>query len=147
MALLPRRLRSEHPLASFRTEFDRLFDDFFGNFLPEKPALALPVVDIAEKDDRIELHAELAGVKPEDVSVSADEDTVTIKGEKKVEREEKNTNWFVTERSYGSFTRVLQLPALVDAAKAKASFKDGVLTVTLPKRPEAQVRKVDIKVE
>ncbi len=147
MALLPRRIRTEHPLASFRTQFDRLFEDFLGDFLPEKSSLALPVVDIAEKDYEIEVHAELAGVKPEEVSISADEDTITIKGEKKVEREEKGTNWHVTERSYGTFTRVLQLPALVDAGKARAAFKDGVLTVALPKRPEAQVRKVEIKVE
>jgi HSP20 family protein len=126
---------------------DRLFEDFFGNLLPEKMGMNVPAVDIAEKEDEIEVHAELPGVKPEEVTVSADEDTLTIRGEKKLEREDKNTNWHMMERSYGSFTRVLSLPAPVDASSAKASYKDGVLTIILPKRPEAQARKVEIKVE
>ena len=148
MALLPgRRVRGEGPLSSLRTEMDRLFEDFFGTLLPEKVGMNIPAVDIAEKEDEIEVHAELPGVKPEEVSVSADEDTLTIRGEKKLEREKKDTSWHMMERSYGSFTRVLSLPAPVDASGAKASYKDGVLTITLPKRPEAQARKVEIKVE
>ena len=148
MALLPsRRVRGEGPLSSLRTEMDRLFEDFFGTLLPGTAGMSVPAVDIAEKEDEIEVHAELPGVKPEEVSVSADEDTLTIRGEKKLEREEKDTNWHMMERSYGSFTRVLSLPAPVDASSAKASYKDGVLTITLPKRPEAQARKVEIKVE
>jgi len=148
MALLPmRRARGEGPLTSLRGEMDRLFEDFFGNLLPEKMGMNMPAVDIAEKEDEVVVHAELPGVKPEEVTVSADEDTLTIRGEKKLEREEKNTNWHMMERSYGSFTRVLSLPAPVDASNAKASYKDGVLTISLPKRPEAQARKVEIKVE
>jgi len=126
---------------------DRLFSDFMGDFFPEKAGYSVPAVDVSESEKEVEIHAELPGISPDAVSVSADEETLTISGEKKVERESKEKNWHVTERSYGSFARVVQLPAPVDAGNAKAAFKDGVLTVVLSKKPEAVPRKVEIKVE
>ncbi|MBN1808706.1 MAG: Hsp20/alpha crystallin family protein [Planctomycetes bacterium] len=149
MTLLPSRKRSGsgHPVLGFRSEMDRLFDDFFGAFMPERVSLALPAVDVSENENTVVVHAEIPGVSAEDLSINADEEALTIRGEKKLERDEKKNQWHITERSSGSFTRVVPLPAPVDAGKAKASFKDGVLSVELPKLPEAKPRKVDIKVE
>lgn len=150
MAFLVRRRGEEHPLSSFRREMDRLFEDFFGGFPLLRGAEALlthPAVDVAEDDKQLEVHVELPGVDPKEVSVTAEDNVLTIKGEKKVERESKEHRWHIVERSYGSFTRSIALPASVDAQKTKAAYKDGVLTIVLPKRPEEQARKIEIKVE
>jgi len=147
MVFLPTRGRGEYPLFSFRSELGRLFDDFL-DLMPERTGLIdVPAVDVSETEQAVEIHMELAGIKPEDVQINADESMLTIKGEKKVERDEKNASWHVTERSFGSFTRVIPLPATVDADKAKAEYKDGVLTVSMPKIPEAKPKNIEIAVK
>ena len=149
MIFLKRREGHAHPLDLFRREMDQLLNDFFtGRQLYDgNGIMSAPAVDVSETDNEVQVHVELPGVSPEEVTISAEEDTLIIKGEKKVERESEDKQWHVIERSYGTFSRVVPLPTPVDSAKAKASYKDGVLEIVLPKKPEKQARKVEIKVE
>ena len=151
MGLLARRREGPgSALDTFRREMDRLFEDFFGSFPVLRSGeglIGVPTIDVAETDKEIEVHAELPGVRPEDVSISIVDDVLTIKGEKKVERETENRQWHAVERAYGAFSRSVSLPAPVDPDKARASYKDGVLSIVIPKRPEVQPRKIEIKVE
>lgn len=147
------------PFETLRREVDRLFDDFGGDFW-RRPFHALsdfepfarkfaasPAVDIAESDKAYEITAELPGMDEKNIEVNVVNGGLTIKGEKKDEKEEKAKDRYVSERRYGSFERYFRLPDGVDAAKIEASFKKGVLTVTLPKRPEAQqpATKIEVK--
>ena len=132
--------------------YDRLFDDFFRGFgiVPTlaafEPGTFTPSVNLSETDKEVKVVAELPGLDEKEVNVELDEDTLVLQGEKKGEEEKKEDTWHRVEHSYGSFRRVVPLPAEVDAAKAKAAFKNGVLTVTLPKRPEAQPNKKTINI-
>jgi HSP20 family protein len=116
--------------SSLRKEVDRVFEDF-----GRGPAfqLATPRINVAETDGAIEVEAELPGVDEKDVEVVVERDVLTIKGEKKFEREEKKKNYHVQERAYGSFARSLALPFEPDAKTVKATFDKGVLRITLPK--------------
>ncbi len=98
------------------------------------------------KNKEIKVSAEIPGVEPKDIDVSVEDGILTIKGEKKYEREEKEKGQYRMERSYGSFERTIELPAEVDESKAKAEFKKGVLRLTLPKRPGAPSRRKRISV-
>jgi HSP20 family protein len=119
-----------------------LFDEMWGRTAQGRAA---PSVDISEDDGHYVVTAELPGCKREDVTVELEDDVLTIRGEKRNEREEKKEKRRFVERSYGSFSRSFALPANADAGQASASFKDGVLTVTIAKRPETKPRVVDIK--
>jgi HSP20 family protein len=136
-----------------RQEMDRLFDDFlggsslapFGGFR-ERYGTFDPRVDVTENDKEIKVAAELPGLTEKDVEVSLSNGTLTISGEKKVEKEDKGENYYRLERSYGSFQRVIPLPTEVEADKVEATFKNGVLQITLPKlHPEEGVKKIQIK--
>lgn len=150
------------PFGNLRREVDRLFDDFewgsfrtpFGRSLFNAPFgggemtwSKTPAVDIADTPKGYEVTAELPGLDEKNIEVTYADGTLTIKGEKKDEREEKQKDYYVSERSYGSFQRTFAVPDGVDADKIEASFKNGVLTVTLPKTPEAQKseKKIEIK--
>jgi HSP20 family protein len=136
------------PFAAFRSEMDRLFDSFFGGArAPAVPrafepaawfggALS-PSVDVAETDAALTLTAELPGMAAGDVELAMRGGTLTLKGEKKSETERKEGEMHVSERRYGAFQRSFALPEGVDADRATAKFENGVLTVTLPKKPEA----------
>ena len=102
--------------------------------------------DVVETKNAIEVSIELPGMDMQDIEVNVSDDMLTIKGEKKVESQEEKKGYHLSERRYGSFQRVIGLPDGVDRDAATATFKNGVLSVTLPKRPEAkaQVRKIDI---
>jgi HSP20 family protein len=104
-------------------------------------------MDVAETDKAYELTAELPGMSESDVEVVASNGVLTIKGEKKEEKEEKKKDYYISERRYGSFERRMQVPDEVDADKIAATFKKGVLTVTLPKKAEAQkpTKKIEVK--
>jgi HSP20 family protein len=147
-ALAPWRMRIT-PWQNLETLRERL-DEMFGSgwpVFPSEGATWLPAVDLEEKDQEFVLTAELPGMNEKDVDVEFDQNVLTLKGEKRTEREEtkeKNGRWHVIERSHGQFVRSLTLPPAVDPAKAKAEFKDGVLTVHLPKRKEATARKIAI---
>ena len=105
-----------------------------------------PSVDITETNEAFVIKAELPGVNKDDVKVAVEDGVVRIQGERKQEKEEKDKKFHRVERSYGSFMRTFGLPANVDEAKIQAQYKDGVLTVQLPKSPTAKPKAVDIKV-
>lgn len=146
-----RRDRGEHPMETFQREVNRLFDDFF-----RAPTLlggsdgafaTMPRVDVSESEREYEVTAELPGMEEKDVEVVLADNVLTVRGEKKAEREEKDKNFYLSERSFGSFRRAIPLPAEVDEDKVEAQFKNGVLTVRLPKSPEAQAktRRIEVK--
>lgn len=129
------------PFAAMRREMNALFDDWFP-VDEAPPSLALPAfspkVDVKESDGEVRVTAELPGVEEKDVEVSVSGDMLTIKGEKKEEKEEKGEERYRLERTYGSFRRTFALPCEVDSAKATATYKKGVLTITLPKAAAAK---------
>jgi HSP20 family protein len=134
-----------------REEMNRLFDSFFSG-LPERRKGLLesewaPSIDVAETDEDIVVTAELPGVKQEEVDITIADDVLTLKGEKKEEKEVKEKNYHRIERSYGSFQRSISLPTGTKADKAKATYKDGILSVTIPKAEEAKPKQIKIDVE
>jgi HSP20 family protein len=150
-------------LSALRTEFDRLFDQLGRNLTqfpmwrrsPEvtplwrfEAALGItaPAVELVEKEQAFEMTAELPGLEPGEVDVSVSGGVLTIKGEKKEEKETKEKNYYFSERRYGSFQRSFELPEGVDADKISAKLEKGVLSVTLPKTKEAvqQQRKIPV---
>ena len=145
------RWRPTRDLLSIRDEVNRLFDNFFTG-LPERRRGLLegewaPSVDIAETDNEVVVTAELPGVEQDNVDITITDDVLTLKGEKKEEKEVKEKNYHRIERSYGSFQRSISLPAGVQADKAKATYKDGVLHITVPKAEEAKPKQIKINVE
>ncbi len=134
-------------MAAIRREMDRLFDRFFEPRWDEFEAAGQwwPKLDLSETKDALVVKAELPGVEQNDVHVTLQEQALTIKGEKRSQKEEKDEQFHQIERSYGAFTRTLTLPTGVDAEKVVATFKDGVLTVTLPKTPAAKGTPIPIK--
>ncbi len=127
---------------------DDLLEDFFGgSSVQRQEGVISPRFEVSETDDSVVVEAELPGMDEKDVQVTLENDILTIKGEKKKEEETKKKNYYVSERSYGSFQRSLRLGSGVDAEKVSASFKKGVLTVTVPKsEPEkSKTRTIDIK--
>jgi len=142
----------EHPLARLRDEMDHLFDRFWRDPLSTGLADVLPAgsglglrMNLAESENDVTVTAELPGVDPKDVEISVSDNTLTISGEKKQEKEDKRRNYHYVERSYGSFHRSIQLPSSADANKVDANYKNGILTVTLQKRPEAKPRRISVK--
>ncbi|HUL06298.1 MAG TPA: Hsp20/alpha crystallin family protein [Candidatus Acidoferrum sp.] len=152
------------PFESLRQEMDRVFDDFtrgFGRFplsrslfdvepmlrYESTAGLSAPAVDVVENEKEYRITAELPGLDEKDIEVNVADDMLSIRGEKKEEREEKAKNYHLSERRYGSFQRTFQLPAGIDAEKIAASFQKGVLTVTLPKTPEAQKKEKKIAIQ
>ena len=131
----PIRYREEEPspLMSLRREMDRLFDDFFTAPFGGGRATIWPNVEVGERDDEIRVTAEVPGMKEEDVELLLESGTLTIRGEKKAEQEE--SGW--SERFYGRFERRIALPDGADEAKCEANFRDGVLTVRMPKSESA----------
>jgi HSP20 family protein len=119
-----------------------LLEEVWGRSAAGRPA---PSVDISEDDENYIVTAELPGTKREDVTVELEDDVLTIRGEKRNERDEKKEKRRIVERSYGTFSRSFTLPANADGEKVSAKFDNGVLTVTIAKRPETKPRVVDIK--
>ena len=134
-------------LTTFKTELDRLFDRFLEPTWPLAPAAWEPKVDVTETDEAITVKAEVPGVDQKDIAVTLDDGVLTIKGEKEEKKEEKHARYHRLERSYGAFSRALRLPATVDASKTTAAFKDGVVTITLPKASGATGTTVPLKAE
>ncbi len=133
-----------------RREMDRLWDSFLEGRPMRKAGDGgewLPSIDVSETKSDLVIKAELPGMDPKDIDISMNNGFLTIKDEKKHEREEKDENYHLVERSYGSFTRSVRLPREVQNDKITASFKNGVLRVTLPKSEEAKKKEIKIKVE
>ncbi len=140
-------------LDSLQREVDRVFDEFTRGFpsfgLPalgsaDGPDL-MPRMDVSETEKEFEITAELPGLEEKDVQVNVADGVLTIRGEKKAEKEERDKNYHMVERSYGSFARSLELPKGVDADAIKASIVNGVLKVSVPKPVPAQVKKIEVK--
>lgn len=151
------------PFTGLRREIDRLFDDFAGSAWrsPFRRAMMdiepfwqgkitwgkVPAIDVADTAKGYEITAELPGLSEKDVEVKFANGTLTIKGEKKEEKHERKKDYFVSERRYGSFQRSFTVPEGIDEEKIEATFKNGVLTVTMPKTPEAQKQEKRIEIK
>ncbi len=135
-------------VSRLRREMDRLWEDFFGpgrlGLRPFEMEWA-PPVDVSETAEQVVVKAEVPGIDPKDISVSLSGDLLTIKGEKKSEREEKKESYHLVERSYGSFSRAVRLPVSVNADKIEAKYDKGVLTITCPKKEEVKPKAIEIK--
>lgn len=159
----PSAMQAWRPFSSLRHDVDRLFEDFdrgFWRFPLGRPMFdiepiwqrelswgATPAVDIVEKDSGFEVTVELPGMDEKNIDVKLSDGSLTIKGEKQEDKEEKKKDYYLQERHFGSFERSFAVPEGVDTDKIQASFKKGVLTLTLPKKPEAQkpAKKIEVK--
>lgn len=137
--------------STLQREIDRVFEDFGRGGVPAlgefgRNGMSMKV-NVAEQNGAVEVTAEMPGCAPEDIDVQLKDGVLTIKGEKKVEKDDKQKDYHVMERSYGMFERSFTLPAEVDGSKVEAAFDKGVLKVTLPKLPEAQSKAQKITVK
>ena len=131
-------------------DVDRLWDSFFEEHPIRREELwngLYPSLDLSETADEFVVKAEIPGTDPKNIDISLNDGMLTIKGEKKREKEEKKENYHFVERTYGSFTRSVQIPGQVQGERVKASYTDGVLKVTLPKSEEAKRKEIKVKVE
>lgn len=144
----------DHPLHRFHQEIDRLFENAFQGFGLEtslwpatEQGVFKPRLDLGATEDAYAISVEVPGVEAGDLHVDIANDTLTIRGEKKQEREEKDRHYYRLERSYGSFQRILSLPEDADREHISASFKNGILDVKIPRKPlpEKEVRQIEIQ--
>jgi HSP20 family protein len=136
---------------NFQKDMERLFDRM-GMAEWDPPAMRTlgdftPTLDFAENKDAFVVKAEIPGIDPQDITVSLENQMLTLKGEKSHEKEQKDEQYYRMERAYGTFARTVRLPAAVDGSKVTAAFKNGLLTVTLPKAPEAKGSTIPVKAE
>ena len=139
-------------LLAIQDRMNRIFDESFrGLNRQNEDDWALggawaPLVDIYEREGNLELKAELPGVDPKDVDVRVENNVLTLRGERRIDKDVKRESYHRVERAYGSFSRSFTLPSMVDTEHIKAEFKDGVLHLTLPKKEEAKPRQISIKI-
>jgi HSP20 family protein len=138
-----------HDLISMQREMNRLFDGFFRDGLQEDAFSSVwaPAVDVSERDNEYVVNVELPGVSRDDVNIVMENNVLTIRGEKKQKNEETKGNVHRIERTYGSFQRSFTIPATIRSEKIDANFKDGVLTVTLPKDEGSKPKQIEVKVK
>jgi HSP20 family protein len=138
-----------NPFGFLHREIDRLFEDFTRGLdvAGQAQVNLVPSIDVAETDKEIMITAEMPGLERKDVDISFEDNVLTIRGEKKVEKEQddKNKNYHLSERSYGVFLRVLQLPAGIDPSKIQATMSNGVLKITIPKPAHSEPKKIEVK--
>ena len=144
-------------LTRWERDMDRMREDFFGRrgshwwperwFRADELDVRAPAVDVFEEKDDIVVKAEIPGMDKDNIQVNLTDHTLTIKGEKKKEEEVKEEKYYRSERSYGAFVRTLELPRDVHADKIKATFKNGVLEVRMPKTEEAKAKEIKVKVD
>ena len=143
-------------LTRWQREMDRKMDDFFGRRMtpwwPERWMsrdidISSPSIDVYEEKDDIVVKAELPGMDKNDIEVNLSDSHLTLKGEKKKEEKVEEENYYRCERSYGAFMRSVDLPAAVQADKIKASFKNGILEVRVPKSEDAKAKEIKVKVD
>ena len=146
-ALAPIRRRHGLTAAHPKSVFDRFMDEMGlpDLWLEESAKDWIPALDVTETEKEIKVTAEVPGIDKEDIAVSLSEGLLTISGEKKEEREEKDGDRYVSERRYGSFSRTVRLAMDVEVDKVEAAYKDGVLTITLPKAETAHTKKIEVK--
>lgn len=136
-------------LLTTQDRFNRLLNETFSHVFGDEGVSArawAPAIDIFETDDNLVLKAELPGVDPKDVELRVEDSTLYLKGQRKFEHEVKEENYHRQERSYGSFSRTFAMPSGIDADRVKAEYKDGLLTLTMPKREEAKPKTIKINV-
>lgn len=142
-------------IESMRRDMERIFNGFFDPFPARRqvrwPAIAergvnVPGIEMYDRKGEIVARVELPGVDKKDIDLKIDKDTLTIKGESKKGEEVKEEDYYLSELTYGSFSRTIGLPAEVDSEKAKATFKDGILEIVMPKREEAKAKEIKIEV-
>lgn len=147
---LARWPEDSNPFTQLQRRMNNLFDDFFGRSSLDlsggNTGAFQPRIDVSETDKEVRITAELPGLDEKDVEVRVAKNKLTIKGEKKVEKEEEDGDYYHSECSYGYFDRTIELPQGIDADNGKAKFKRGVLKVTIPKNPEAQSHRRRIEV-
>jgi HSP20 family protein len=142
-----RNIHPFHNMNTYKQGFERFFDEFLRPDQSEMtPSRWLPAVDVSESGEQYFIHAEIPGLSRDEVKITLENNILTISGEKKLDRELKERDFHLTERSHGQFTRSFTLPSRVDSQAIKANFKDGVLEIELPKAPEAKAREIEIKV-
>ena len=136
-------------IMNFQREMNRMFDGFFRGSNDEDliPSVWSPAVDIAEFDNEYQVKVELPGITKEDVKISLEQNLLTVKGEKKQEKETKESNFHRVERSYGAFQRSFTLPSSVKGDKVDATFANGILTINMPKAEEAKPKQIEVKVK
>jgi HSP20 family protein len=140
--------RGHKEVDRFRGEIDRLFDEFFRRSPFDRSFEKgewMPSVDISENEKEIVVNAEVPGMDSKDIDISLSGRVLTMKGERNQEKEDKGKNFHRVERRYGSFSRSFELPADVDENKVKATYKDGVLILNLPKSKEQSIKKIEVK--
>ena len=126
---------------------NRLFDDAGRGWRPEEPSATTtwsPAVDIYETEREIMVQAELPGVDRKDITLNLENNVLTLKGERRFEKETKQENYHRIERSYGGFSRAFSIPAIVDDEKIRADYKDGILKIALPKKEQAKHKQIKI---
>jgi HSP20 family protein len=147
-----------HPVERLHRQMNQLFDEFFRDFgsmqwpslwQDQAEGVLSPRFDVSETDNEVQITAELPGMDEKDIEVTFDDNVLTVKGEKKQEHEEKNKNYFMSERTFGQFQRVITLPAGIDVDKVKAQFKKGILSIRVPKVATAHTerKKIEVKTE
>jgi HSP20 family protein len=133
---------------SIQDGINRMFAELWGDKEGETSVMrVMPPADIIEENDHFKVTLEMPGLKKEDIKVTLEDSTLTISGEKKKETETKEQTYHRVERSFGSFVRTFEMPSIVDAAKINAEFKDGILTVLLPKSEQAKPKEIQISVK
>ncbi|WP_372845640.1 Hsp20/alpha crystallin family protein [Pontiella sp.] len=141
----PQRWRDEDPFEMLHREINDLFDLYYHGERGRRRA-GSPGFELSETDDEIRVRAELPGVDEKDIAVELEDHMLVIRGERQEEKETKKRNYHVSEMSYGGYRQSIPLPAEVDRDQAKAKFKRGVLTLTLPKTKQAQAARKRIPV-
>ncbi len=139
----------ENPIAALQRDMNKVFDNFLHRFgsLDWPWGSGEAKSDVVETDNAIEVSIELPGMEMKDIDITVSDDLLTVKGEKKIERQEEKKGYYISERSYGAIYRTIPLPPGVDGEKAEATFKNGVLTIRLPQTPEAQAKVKHIEVK
>jgi HSP20 family protein len=134
-------------LVSLRTDMDRLFNAFFGGLSEEREGFWSPVLDIEENNGNLMVKAEIPGMTKDDIKVTVRDNMLSITGERKQEEETKDKTFHRIERCYGKFSRVITLPTELQSDKIKATYKDGILNITLPKSESAKPKQIDVEVK
>ncbi|HSD28991.1 MAG TPA: Hsp20/alpha crystallin family protein [Vicinamibacteria bacterium] len=136
-------------MPALKKELDRLFERFWEGDSPDWPSFGewAPKLDVSDTPGALVVKAEVPGIDPKEIEVTVQDQVLTIKGEKREEKEEKDEQRYWAERSYGTFARAIRLPAPVEAGKVTATFKNGLLTVKLPKGATAKGTMIPVKAE
>ncbi len=145
MALIKRPL----DLFGLRSDFNRVFDTFFGEngFESQAGITFVPNVDISDDKDAFYVTVEIPGMSKENIKVNVKSNVLTICGEKKVESEQANRNFYRSERTFGIFCRSFELPDLVDMERIEANYKDGLLYLSIPKKEESKPKQIEINIK